>query len=253
MREVKCHEDTLLPDIGAISDAINEKTAAIIVNTPNNPTGAVYGEDCISAMSKMLEDKEKALGKTIYLISDEPYRELVYDGVTVPFIPQFYKDTIICYSFSKALSIPGERIGYCLVNPSATSAREVYDAIAGSARSLGYVCAPSLMQKIIPECLKSKLDFTKYNKNRTLLYEKLTEYGFNIIKPDGAFYIFIKSPCSSAAEFCDKAKANEILIVPSDSFGCAGYARLAYCVSEDTAKASLPAFRKLADELGLTK
>ena len=169
----------------------------------------------------------------------------------MPFIPSYYKNTIICYSFSKALSIPGERIGYCLVSPIADFARSVYNAIAGSARSFGYVCAPSMMQKIIPNCLKCKLDFTYYDKNRILLIEKLSEYGFEIVKPNGAFYIFIKSPCNTASEFCELAKSKEILIVPSDSFGYPGYARLAYCVSHDTVTASLPAFRKLAIELGL--
>ena len=251
VREVACLPDTLTPDIDAISNAVNEKTAAIIINTPNNPTGVVYGEECIKALARVLEEKERTTGHPIYLISDEPYRELVYDGVTPPFIPCYYKNTVICYSFSKALSIPGERIGYCLVSPKADSAREVYDAIAGSARSFGYVCAPSLMQKIIPNCLKCQLDFTYYNKNRLLLLEKLTEYGFKMAKPEGAFYVFIKSPCRTAEEFCERARAKEILIVPSDSFGYPGYARLAYCVSPEVVSASLPAFRELADELGL--
>lgn len=253
VREVACHTDTLTPDIDAIADAINDKTAAIIINTPNNPTGVVYSEECVKELAYMLEEKERALGHAIYLISDEPYRELVYNGVEPPFIPAYYKNTVICYSFSKELSIPGERIGYCLVSPLANCAEDVYNAIAGSARSFGYVCAPSLMQKIIPNCLKCKLDFTYYDNNRLLLIEKLTEYGFEFAKPDGAFYIFIKSPCASAGEFCELARAKEILIVPSDSFGYAGYARLAYCVSPDTVKASLPAFRELAAELGLLK
>ena len=251
VREVKCLANTLMPDVRAIADAINERTAAIIINTPNNPTGVVYGEECIREIAKMLEEKERTLARSIYVISDEPYRELVYDGATVPFIPTHYRNTIICYSFSKVLSIPGERIGYCLVNANADSAREVYDAIAGSARSFGYVCASSLMQKIIPNCLKCQPDFTYYDRNRILLCEKLSELGFKIAKPQGAFYVFIKSPCTSAEEFCDAARAREILIVPSDSFGYEGYARLAYCVSMDTIKASLPAFEKLAQDLGL--
>jgi aspartate aminotransferase len=253
VREVSCLPDTLLPDIDAIANAVNEKPAAIIINTPNNPTGVVYSKECIKEIARVLEEKERTIGHAIYLISDEPYRELVYDGVTPPFIPSYYKNTVICYSFSKALSIPGERIGYCLVSPMADCARGVYDAISGSARSFGYVCAPSLMQKIVPNCLKCQLDFTYYNKNRLLLLEKLTEYGFEMAKPEGAFYIFIKSPCKTADEFCERAKAKEILIVPSDSFGYPGYARLAYCVSPEVVKTSLPAFRELAIELGLIK
>ncbi len=251
VREVKCDQETFSPNPCEIEKAINEKTAAIIVNSPNNPTGAVYSEDCIKEISEVLKRKSNELGKQIYLIADEPYRELVYDGATVPFIPKYYDDTVVCYSFSKSLSLPGERIGYCLVNPNANSSEEVYAAICGAGRALGYVCAPSLLQKVMPRCLGKTSDIEVYARNRKLLLTKLTEYGFETIKPEGAFYLFVKSPLNSAKAFSEAAKRHEILLVASDSFGCEGYVRISYCVKTEMIERSLPAFKNLAKELGL--
>lgn len=245
VREVMCDEN-LQPDVKAIEAAINEKTAAIIVNSPNNPTGAVYTEENIKALTEMLSEYEKKYSHPIYLISDEPYRELVYDGIEVPYLTKYYDNTIVCYSFSKSLSIPGERIGYVLVCPRCENFTSVYQAVCGAGRSLGYVCAPSLLQKLLPYCLGMTADISVYDKNRKLLIEKLSEYGFEMIKPQGAFYLFIKSPSGDANEFCERAKKQEILIVPSDDFGCPGYARLSYCVTTEQIERSLPAFEALA-------
>lgn len=245
VREVLCDEALQL-DISAIEAAINEKTAAIIINSPNNPTGAVYSEENIKSLCNMLRLCEKKYSHPIYLIADEPYRELVYDGVKVPYLTKYYDDTLVCYSFSKSLSIPGERIGYVLVCPRCADFTAVYQAVCGAARALGYVCAPSLLQKLLPYCLGKTSDISVYDRNRRLLLEKLTEYGFDMIRPEGAFYLFIKSPSGDAGEFCERAKEYEILIVPSDDFGCPGYARLAYCVTTEQIEKALPAFEKLA-------
>ena len=245
IREVACDENMQL-NVLAIEAAINEKTAAIIINSPNNPTGAVYGEESIVALCDVLRAAEKKYGHPIYLISDEPYRELVYDGVAIPYLTRYYDDTIVCYSFSKSLSIPGERIGYVLVSPRCEEFTAVYQAVCGAGRSLGYVCAPSLLQKALPYCLGRTADISVYDRNRRLLMERLTEYGFEMIKPQGAFYLFIKSPSGDATEFCERAKKHEILIVPSDDFGIGGYARLSYCVTTEQIERSLPAFEALA-------
>ena len=246
VREVMCDED-LQPDVAAIEAAINERTAAIIINSPNNPTGAVYSKENIIALTDALRRCEKKYGHPIYLISDEPYRELVYDGVEVPYLTKYYDNSIVCYSFSKSLSIPGERIGYVLVCPRCTDFTAVYQAVCGAGRALGFVCAPSLLQKLIPCCLGKTSDISVYDRNRRLLIERLGEYGFEMIKPQGAFYLFIKSPSGDANEFCERAKAHEILIVPSDDFGCEGYARLAYCVTTEQIEMAMPAFKALAD------
>ena len=245
IREVGCDENLQL-DTAAIEAAINERTAAIIINSPNNPTGAVYSEENIKALCQVLYRCEERLGRPIYLISDEPYRELVYDGVSVPYLTKYYNDTLVCYSFSKSLSIPGERIGYVLVCPRCRDFTAVYQAVCGAGRALGYVCAPSLLQKLLPYCLGKTSDISVYDRNRRLLLERLSEYGFEMIKPEGAFYLFIKSPSGDANEFCERAKKFEILIVPSDDFGCKGYARLAYCVTTEQIERALPAFCQLA-------
>ena len=245
IREVACDNDLQL-DISAIENAINEKTAAIIINSPNNPTGAVYTEEGIVALCELLHRSEVKYSHPIYLISDEPYRELVYDGVKVPYLTKYYDNTLVCYSYSKSLSIPGERIGYVLVCPRCTDFISVYQAVCGAGRALGFVCAPSLLQRLIPYCLGKTSDISVYDGNRRLLIEKLSEYGFEMIKPQGAFYLFIKSPSGDANEFCERAKKHEILIVPSNDFGCKGYARLAYCVTREQIEKSLPAFEKLA-------
>ena len=243
--EVACDEN-LQPDANAIEKAISEKTAAIIINSPNNPTGAVYSEESIIALTEMLKKCEGKYSHPIYLISDEPYRELVYDNLTVPYLTKYYDNSIICYSFSKSLSIPGERIGYVLVCPRCADFTSVYQAVCGAGRALGYVCAPSLLQKLLPYCLGFTSDITIYDRNRKLLIDRLQEYGFEMIKPQGAFYLFIKAPSGDANEFCERAKKHEILIVPSDDFGCPGYARLAYCVTTEQIERALPAFEMLA-------
>ena len=234
-------------DIDRIREAINERTAAVIINSPNNPSGAIYSEESIARLSAMLKEMSKRLGKTIYLISDEPYRELVYDGVTVPFVTKYYDDSIVCYSFSKSLSIPGERIGYIFISPRIDSFSDVRDAIYGAGRALGFVCAPSLLQKLVSKCLGKTADISIYDKNRRILLDALTEYGYEIVKPQGAFYLFIKSPSSDGREFSERAKAMDILIVPSEDFGIAGYARLSYCVETEMMERALPQLKKLIE------
>ncbi len=246
-REVMCEAGSFRLDVEAIRDAINEKTAAIIINSPNNPTGAVYTEENIKALCDMLAEKEAELGKSIYLISDEPYRELTYGDVKVPYLPKYYKDTIVSYSFSKSLSLPGERIGYAFVSPEMTDFLSVYQAICGAGRALGFVCAPSLFQKLVPCCLGVTSDISVYEKNRTLLLSALNEYGYETVKPDGAFYLFVKALEDDANKFAENAKKFELLLVPSDSFGCKGYVRISYCVSTEQIEKSLPAFKALAE------
>ena len=253
VRVVACKPESFEPDAAAIGNAINEKTAAIIVNSPNNPTGAVYSEDSIKEISRVLSEKSIQLGKEIYLIADEPYRELVYDGVYVPYIPKYYENTIVCYSYSKSLSLPGERIGYCMVSPKAKNGREVYLAVCGAGRSFGYVCAPSLLQNVIKDCLGLVSDISIYDKNRQLLLTNLTDYGYEVVKPQGAFYLFVKSPIPDAREFSEIAKRHELLVVASDSFGCEGYVRISYCVEAEQIRRALPAFRELAEYLRLTE
>ena len=226
--------------------AINEHTKAVIVNSPNNPTGVVLTEESIQLLTAILEEKAARYGHPIFLIADEPYRELVYGGARVPYLPLYYRDTIVCYSFSKSLSLPGERIGYILVASGMTHADMVYDAICGAGRALGYVCAPSLFQKLVMSCLGQTADLAVYDENRRLLYDALTEYGFEAVYPDGAFYLFLKSPIPDANAFCEKAKDYELLLVPGDDFGCPGYVRIAYCVTTDQIRRSLGAFRQLA-------
>ena len=251
VKEVLCDTTTFQPNIKAIEQAISEKTAAIIINSPNNPTGAVFTEENIIKLAKVLKNAEERYNKPIYVICDEPYRELVYGDAVVPFIPKYYDDTVVCYSFSKSLSLPGERIGYVLVPPQVKDNQSVYYAICGAGRALGYVCAPSLLQKLIPECLGQTADISIYDTNRKLLLEKLTEYGFTAVKPDGAFYLFLKAPDGNANQFCERAKKHEIIFVPSDSFGCTGYVRISYCVTTEQIERSLPAFKALAKEYNL--
>ena len=241
---VPCKDDFSL-DVEAIRSAINENTAAVMINSPNNPSGVVYSEESIIELSEMMDEMSKKIGKTIYLISDEPYRELVYDGAKVPFVTKYYKNTIICYSYSKSLSIPGERIGYIYVNQFADNSETLYAAIAGAARALGHVCAPSLMQKAIARCTGIGPDLTAYDKNRKALYEGLKELGYEMPKPLGAFYLLVKAPGGDARAFSEKAKALDLLIVPGDDFGIPGYFRLCYCVDYEKIVGSLPLFKKL--------
>ncbi|MBR6657927.1 MAG: pyridoxal phosphate-dependent aminotransferase [Oscillospiraceae bacterium] len=245
---VPCKWPDFQIDFEKLSENINEKTAAVIINSPNNPSGAVFSAESLEKLGKILSEAEEKFGRKIYLISDEPYRELVYGKTKVPFVTKFYNDTIICYSWSKSLSLPGERIGYILVSPENPDWKKLYSGICGAGRALGFVCAPSLFQKIIPKCVDMTSDFSVYEKNRNLLYNSLSEMGFEAVKPEGAFYLFVKSPEPDAKAFSEKAKKYEILIVPSDDFGMEGFVRISYCVSTEQIERSLPSFKKLAEE-----
>lgn len=240
--------DTFQIDFDLLDKAVCEKTAAVLVNSPNNPSGVVYGEETVKRLAKLLEEKSAQFGRTIYLITDEPYRELVYGGVKVPYLTNYYPHTIVCYSYSKSLSLPGERIGYIFVNPAAKDAKALYLAVCGAGRALGYVCAPSLFQKLIARCQGVTSDVSVYERNRDTLAGALRGYGFRCVQPDGAFYLFVKSPEPDAYAFCERAKKYNLLLVPGDDFGCKGYVRIAYCVSHEMIERSLPAFEKLAKE-----
>ena len=243
--------DTFQIDFALLEKAVCEKTAAVLVNSPNNPSGVVYGEETGKRLAKLLEEKSAQFGRTIYLITDEPYRELVYGGVKVPYLTNYYPHTIVCYSYSKSLSLPGERIGYIFVNPAAKDAKALYLAVCGAGRALGYVCAPSLFQKLIARCQGVTSDVSVYERNRDTLAGALRSYGFRCVQPDGAFYLFVKSPEPDAYAFCERAKKYNLLLVPGDDFGCKGYVRIAYCVSHEMIERSLPAFEKLAKEYSL--
>ena len=236
---------TFQPDPAALEKCVTEKTRAVLIDNPNNPTGVVYNEETIRAIAAVLAKKEQEYGHAIYLISDEPYRELVYDGNKEDFLTKYYKNTIVGYSFSKSLSLPGERIGYVVVPNEASDAEELIRGIEISNRTLGFVNAPSLIQKAVARCLDEKTDVSFYDENRTMLYDGLTELGFTCIKPEGAFYLFVKSPVADEKEFCNTAKKYNILIVPGSSFACPGYVRLAYCVSYETIVNALPKFEEL--------
>ena len=231
--------------LSAVEEMLTEHTAAVIVNSPNNPSGVVYTRQTLEDLAALLTRKSREYDHPIYIVSDEPYRELAYGGVEVPFLPTIYPDTIVCYSYSKSLSLPGERIGYIYVPEAATDSKALYAAIAGASRAAGHVCAPSLWQKVIARCAKLRPDLEAYDKNRRLLYESLTAMGYEMAKPDGAFYLFIKAPGGDAAAFSEKAKALDLLLVPGDGFGCPGYFRICYCVSADMISRSLPVFEKL--------
>ena len=231
--------------LDAVEAAITPNTAAIIINSPNNPAGTVYTKETLEALAALLERKSAAYGHPIYIVSDEPYRELVYGGVEVPFVPTIYPNTIVCYSYSKSLSLPGERIGYVYVPRQAADAPALYAAIAGAARAMGHVCAPSLWQKVIARCAHLRPDLEAYDRNRRALYEGLTALGYEMAKPDGAFYLFIKAPCGDAVRFSEKAKEKDLLLVPGDGFGCPGYFRICYCVSYEMIQRSLKVFGEL--------
>ncbi len=244
-------KENLQIDLADFEEKINENTRCVIINSPNNPSGVVYTEEIIQGVCKILDKKQREYGKVIYLIADEPYRELVYGDIKVPYLMNYYNNSLVCYSYSKSLSLPGERIGYIAVNPKMTDSKEVYLAVCGAGRSLGYVCAPSMFQKVVAKCINCKVNIKAYKENRDLLYNSLVEYGFSCVKPDGAFYLFVKSPDVSAFAFYEKAKEKEILLVPCDDFGIEGYVRIAYCVDSSRIKNSLPAFEALAKEYGL--
>lgn len=231
----------------AVEAMLTPSTQAVLVNSPNNPSGVVYTWQTLQALGALLTRKSQEYGHPIYIISDEPYRELAY-GVEVPFLPTIYPNTIVCYSYSKSLSLPGERIGYIYVPQSAADSRALYAAVAGAARSGGHVCAPSLWQKVIARCASLRPDLESYDRNRRALYEGLTEMGYEMAKPDGAFYLFIKAPGGDANAFSEKAKQKDLLLVPGDGFGCPGYFRICYCVSFEMIQRSLPVFRALISE-----
>ena len=236
------------PKLDEFEQKITPKTKAVIVNNPNNPTGVVYSEETIKKLAAIMEAKQKEFGTDIVLISDEPYRELAYDGVEVPYLTKYYDNTVVGYSYSKSLSLPGERIGYLVIPDELKDSEEVLSAANVATRILGFVNAPTLQQKVVEKCLNEKTDLSFYDRNREDLYNGLKECGFECIKPQGAFYLFVKSPVPNEKEFCETAKKYNILIVPGSSFACPGYVRLAYCVSHETIVNSLPKFKELAKE-----
>lgn len=236
------------PKLDEFESKITSKTKAVIVNTPNNPTGVVYSEETIKKLAAILEAKQKEFATDIYLISDEPYRELAYDGVEVPYLTKYYANTIVGYSYSKSLSLPGERIGYLVIPDEVADSELVIGAANVATRIMGFVNAPTLQQKVVKKCLNEKTDISYYDRNRETLYNGLKELGFECIKPEGAFYLFVKSPIENEKEFCQAAKKYNILIVPGSSFACPGYVRMAYCVSYETIVHALPKFAELASE-----
>ena len=239
---------TLQIDITDLESKISKNTKAVIVNSPNNPSGVVYTEDTIIKLCDLLRKKSLEYGRTIYLIADEPYRELVYSGVDVPYLMNYYDNTLVCYSYSKSLSLPGERIGYIAVCPKMEDCENIYLTVCGAGRSLGYVCAPSMFQHVISRCINAKVNVEAYKENRDLLYNNLTSYGYECVKPDGAFYLFVKALEDDAYKFFERAKAHEILVVPCDDFGVKGYVRIAYCTDKAKVVGALPAFKALAEE-----
>ena len=251
LRECPVDPVTFQPDAETLKGYLTEKTKILIINSPNNPTGVVYTEETIRAVAGVLAEAEKAFGHEIYVFSDEPYRELVYGEVKVPYIPNYYTNTIVGYSYSKSLSLPGERIGYVAIPRALADFENVTAAAKTANRILGFVNAPSLMQRVIPFCLEEKADIAFYDRNRQTLYGALTEDGFDVVRPDGAFYLWMKSPEPDEKAFCAKAKEKRILLVPGSTFGCAGFVRIAYCVAYETITGSLPGFAELAGEYGL--
>ena len=245
---VSPNTETFQPKLDEFEEKITDKTKAVIINTPNNPTGVVYSEETIKRLAAIMEAKQKEYGTDIYLISDEPYRELGYDGVEVPYLTKYYANTIVCYSYSKSLSLPGERIGYLVIPDEAADSEDLQAAAGVATRILGFVNAPTLQQKMVKKCLEAKTDISYYDRNRETLYHGLLDCGFACIKPEGAFYLFVKSPVSDEKAFCAAAKKYNILIVPGSSFGCPGYVRMAYCVAYETIVNALPKFKELAKE-----
>ena len=236
-----------------LEEMLTEKVAALLINTPNNPSGAVYSEDTLKKLAELLMRKQKEYGHDIFLISDEPYREIVFDGKKAPYVSRFYDNTLSCYSYSKSLSLPGERIGYVLIPDEVEDSREVIQAAVIANRVSGSVNAPSLIQRVIKRCVHERANIEAYEKNRNLLYSSLVKFGFSCIKPEGAFYLFVKSPAADEKAFCEICKKHNVLVVPGSSFACAGYVRISYCVSYEQIERSLPAFEKIAGECGLCK
>ena len=245
--EISPNTKDFQPRLDEFENKITKNTKAVIINTPNNPTGVIYSEETIKEICKILEKKQTEYEKEIFIISDEPYREIAYDNNEVPYITKYYNNTFVVYSYSKTLSIPGERIGYVVIPSEMDDSKNIITAITIANRIIGCVNAPSLMQRVLIECANEKVDLSMYDENRKLLYNELTNYGFECIKPQGAFYLFLKSPIENELEFCKKAKEYNILFVPGSSFACKGYVRIAYCVSNEMIKRALPAFKKLAE------
>ncbi len=243
--------ETFQPRLDDFERKIGPKTKAVIINNPNNPTGVIYKEETIRSIAEILEKKQEEFGTEIFILSDEPYRELVYTDTKVPFITRYYKNTMVGYSFSKSMSLPGERIGYLVVPDEAADAEDLFAAVTIANRVIGCVNAPSLFQKVVAECLEEKADLAFYGKNRDTIYQALKEYGFTCILPEGAFYLFVKSPVPDEKEFVEECKKEHILLVPGSSFACGGYVRLAYCVSHETILNSLPGFQRIAAHYGL--
>ena len=245
-------EKTMLPDFDALEKALNPHVKGVLINSPNNPSGVVYGVETMKKLAETLKRKSQEYGAPIYLISDEPYRELIYDQETVVPCPMaYYDDTVVCYSYSKSLSLPGERIGYIAVNPKATDSKALYAAVCGAGRELGFVCAPALFQRVAAECDGLTADLSVYKRNRDLLYNGLKDCGFTCLYPDGAFYLFMKAPESDVVAFCERAKKYELLLVNGADFGADGWVRIAYCVQTERIEKALPLFKKLAEEYGL--
>lgn len=245
LKVVPPNVETFQPNLEEFEQILTAKTRAVIVNTPNNPTGVVYSEETIKQLAAIMEKKQKEFGTDIYLVSDEPYRELAYDGIEVPYLTKYYANTIVGYSFSKSLSLPGERIGYLVMPDELSDCDSIIAAASVANRILGYVNAPSLFQRVIAKCLDAKVDVEYYNRNRETLYEGLKKAGLECIKPEGAFYLFVKSPTEDETVFCEEAKKYNLLLVPGSSFACPGYVRLAYCVSYETIVNALPKFEEL--------
>ncbi len=241
------------PNLQELEEKLTQNTKAVIINTPNNPSGVIYSEETLKHLSRILEEKSKAWGNPIVLISDEPYRELAYDGAVVPYVTKYYDNTVVCYSYSKSLSLPGERIGYLVIPDEMKDSREVFTAAAIANRVLGSVNAPSLMQRVIKRCIEkgASVNLKAYDKNRNRLYEGLKACGFSCIRPQGAFYLFVKSPEEDEKAFCDRASRHHLLLVPGSSFACPGYVRIAYCVSYEQIERAMPAFQALAEEYGI--
>jgi len=240
-----CNESNFQIDINALERAITPHTKAVIINSPNNPCGVIYNQSTLQSLCEMLKQKSNEYKHPIFIISDEPYRELAYNDAPVPYIMNFYADSIVCYSYSKSLSLPGERIGYIAVNPDAQNSNRLYLAICGAGRALGYVCAPSTYQRVVEKCVDALPDISAYKRNRDLIYDSLASIGYTCVHPDGAFYLFVKALEDDANRFADKAKQLGLLLVPSDDFGIKGYVRIAYCVSHDMIARSIPVFEKL--------
>ena len=241
------------PDMDALRGAITPKTKAVLINTPNNPTGVVYSQATLTALGEVLTEKSRAYGHPIYLISDEPYREIVYTGAPLPWVPDYYPDTLVCYSYSKSLSLPGQRIGYVLVPRRVTDFDLVYAAVCGAGRALGYVCAPALFQLVVAQCGGLTSDLSVYRTNRDLLLDSLRSMGYTCAQADGAFYLFPRTPEPDARAFCERARKYDLVLVPGDSFGCPGHVRVSYCVPTEQIRRALPKFRALAAEYGLGK